>query len=46
MWARILVLGAGKKADLIREVIATGGLDGLNFIGFVPMSGDQKIRGP
>ncbi len=45
MWARILVLGAGKKADLIREVIATGGLEGLNFIGFVPMSGDQKSEG-
>ena len=41
MWARVLVLGAGRKADLVREAIANGELEGLNFVGFVAMPGDE-----
>jgi len=41
MWARVLVLGAGKKADLIRQAIDTGELKGLNVVAFVVMPGDK-----
>lgn len=41
MWARILVLGAGKKADLVREAMDSGALKGLNFVGFIAMPGDE-----
>ena len=41
MWTRVLVLGAGKRANLIREAVASGELDGLTFVGFVPMPGDD-----
>ncbi len=38
---RVLVLGAGKMAGLIREERAGGTLDGLNIITFMPMTGDE-----
>jgi sugar transferase (PEP-CTERM system associated) len=39
---RVLVMGAGKTANLVREEIKTGKLDGLNIIAFMPMPGDQE----
>ncbi len=44
MWTRILVLGAGKRAALIREAMANGELESLNIIGFVAMDGDEKTE--
>ncbi len=41
MWTHILVLGAGKKADLIRQAIGTGELAGMNIIAYVAMPGDK-----
>jgi sugar transferase (PEP-CTERM system associated) len=40
MWTRVLVLGSGEKADLIRHAHKAGELDGLNIIGYVVMPGD------
>ena len=40
MWTRVLVLGSGAKADLIRHAHKAGELDGLNIIGYVVMPGD------
>jgi len=37
---RILVLGAGATAELIRQAEADGQLDGINVVGNVPLSGD------
>lgn len=45
MWTRVLVLGAGKKAGLIREAIKTGELKGLNIISYVAMPGDKEVPG-
>jgi len=42
MWTRILVLGSGEKANLIREAIKSGGLKGLNIIAYVAMPGDKN----
>lgn len=42
MWARVLVLGAGKKADFIRQAIAAGELTGLNIVAYVAMPGDAE----
>jgi len=39
---RVLVMGAGKTANLVREEIKNGKLDGLNIIAFMPMPGDQE----
>ena len=39
---RVLVLGAGKTAKLIRQAQSEGDLDGLNIIGFMPMPGDAE----
>ena len=40
MWTRVLVLGSGAKADLIRNAHKAGELDGLNIFGYVVMPGD------
>jgi len=40
MWTRVLVLGSGAKADLIRHAHKAGELDGLNIFGYVVMQGD------
>jgi len=40
MWTRILVLGSGKKASLIRDAISAGELKGVNVVAFVSMEGD------
>jgi sugar transferase (PEP-CTERM system associated) len=41
-WARILVLGAGNKAESISEAIKTGELSGVNIITYVAMPGDVQ----
>jgi sugar transferase (PEP-CTERM system associated) len=43
MWTRVLVLGAGEKAALIREAIKTGEIRGLNVVAYIPMPGDHGI---
>ncbi|HHJ36221.1 MAG TPA: TIGR03013 family PEP-CTERM/XrtA system glycosyltransferase [Gammaproteobacteria bacterium] len=40
MWTRVLVLGSGKKAGLIRDAVSSGELKGLDIIAFVAMEGD------
>lgn len=39
---RVLVLGAGNTANLIKESERAGELDGVNILGYVPMSGDEE----
>ncbi len=43
MWTRVLVLGAGEKANLIRESLKTGEIRGLNVVSYVPLPGDKDI---
>jgi len=43
MWTRVLVLGAGEKANLIREALNTGEIRGLNIVSYVPLPGDKDI---
>ncbi|HHJ13943.1 MAG TPA: TIGR03013 family PEP-CTERM/XrtA system glycosyltransferase [Gammaproteobacteria bacterium] len=43
MRPRVLVLGAGETAHLVRESVQEGELDGLNIVGYVPMPGDREI---
>jgi sugar transferase (PEP-CTERM system associated) len=43
MWTRVLVLGAGKKAKLVREARASGEIKGLNIIAYVAMPGDEEV---
>jgi sugar transferase (PEP-CTERM system associated) len=38
---RILVLGAGETAKLIKNAESNGELHGINFVGFMPMPGDR-----
>jgi len=40
MWSRILVLGSGEHANLIREADEAGELRGLNIVGYVVVPGD------
>ena len=42
MWTRVLVLGAGKNADLICDAFRSGEIKGLNIIAFVKMPGDAE----
>ncbi len=42
MRVKVLVLGAGKAANLVRDSIDKGELDGLNVVGFVHLSGDVE----
>lgn len=41
MQTRILCLGAGKRAGLIREALSSGELTGLNVTAFIAMPGDD-----
>jgi len=44
---RVLLLGAGKSANLVKRAQAAGELDGLNIIDFMPMPGDfENNKGP
>ena len=44
MWSRILVLGSGENANLIREAKKAGELRGLNIIGYVVEPGDKQTE--
>ena len=41
---RVLALGAGSTATLIKEAKARGELDGVNIIGYVPLAGDRETE--
>lgn len=40
MWIKVLVLGSGDRADLIRQAAKAGELKGVNIVGYVVMPGD------
>lgn len=42
---RVLILGGGQTADLIRQARNDRDLDGINIVGFVPMPGDVQDGG-
>jgi len=44
MWSRILVLGSGEHARLIREADKAGELKGLNIVGYVVVNGDKHTE--
>ena len=41
LWSRILVLGAGQNANLIKQAGKRGELRGLNILGYVTVNGDD-----
>ena len=41
---RILVLGAGKTANLIKEAETKGELEGINLVCYMPMPGDRDAQ--
>ena len=43
MWPRVLVLGDGEKASLIREAVKKGEIRGLNIVAYLPLPGDKNI---
>ncbi len=45
VWTRVLVLGAGKRADLIRQAINAGEIKGLIIVSYIAMPGDKKTEG-
>lgn len=42
MWSRVLVLGSGESANLIRKATRDGELRGLNILGYLVMPGDPE----
>lgn len=40
---RVLILGAGETADLVRVAEESGDLDSLNVTGYMPMPGDRQV---
>jgi len=42
LWSRVLVLGAGRRANLIHQSANAGELQGLNVIGYVPVNGERQ----
>ncbi len=46
LWTRILVLGSGETANLIREAAKRGELNGLNIVAYVDMPGDRNHELP
>ena len=42
MLPRVLVLGNGENAELIRESVSNGEIVAVNIVGFVTMSGDRR----
>ena len=40
MWSRVLILGSGNNAELIRKAKQEGELKGLNIVGFIHLEGD------
>ncbi len=45
MWTRVLVLGAGHRANLIREAVTAGEIKGLNIVSYIAMPGDKDVMG-
>ena len=43
MWTRVLVLGAGQRANFVREAMKTGEIKGLNVVSYIAMSSDQDV---
>lgn len=43
MWTRVLVLGAGERAALIRDAVIKSEIKGLNIVSFIAMPGDNGI---
>jgi sugar transferase (PEP-CTERM system associated) len=41
---RVLVLGAGATATLIKDAETKGELDGMNIVGYVPLAGDRDTE--
>jgi len=41
---RVLILGAGTTATLIKDAETNGELDGVNVVGYVPLAGDQEAE--
>ena len=41
LWTRVLVLGDGEKAGLIKDAIKSGEIRGLNVILYIPLPGDR-----
>lgn len=44
MWSRVLVLGSGQNANLVREAQKAGELEGLNIVGYVSLEGDRQCE--
>jgi sugar transferase (PEP-CTERM system associated) len=44
MWSRVLVLGSGQNANLVREAQKAGELKGLNIVGYVSLNGDKQCE--
>ena len=42
MWTRVLVLGAGDTADLVRESVKSRELKGINIVAYMAMPGDVQ----
>ncbi len=43
MRPRVLVLGAGETAQLVKQAAEDGELNGLNIVGYAPMPGDKPV---
>jgi sugar transferase (PEP-CTERM system associated) len=43
MWSRVLVLGAGKRAQYIHDAVIGKEIKGLHIIGYVAMPGDKEV---
>jgi sugar transferase (PEP-CTERM system associated) len=41
---RVLVLGAGNSAALVKQACLEGQLDGINIVGYVPLAGDVEAE--
>lgn len=41
MWSRVLVLGSGENANLVRQAQKDGALKGLNIVAYVSLPGDK-----
>jgi sugar transferase (PEP-CTERM system associated) len=44
MWSRVLVLGSGQNANLVREAQKAGELEGLNIVDYVSLNGDRQCE--
>lgn len=42
MWSRVLVIGSGENANLVRESQKAGELKGLNIVAYVSSNGDKQ----